>query len=68
MKKKRVLVIDVGGSHVKLMISRNGKRKKFDSGKTLVPRPWLLPTLGRLLGLDIYVEARKGSIAAQRAA
>ena len=38
MKKKRVLVIDVGGSHVKLMISRNGKRKKFDSGKGLTPR------------------------------
>jgi SAM-dependent methyltransferase len=37
-------------------------------GKTLVPRPWLLPTLGRLMGLDIYVEARKSSIAAQRAA
>ena len=38
MKKKRVLVIDVGGSHVKLMISRNGKRKKFESGKSLTPR------------------------------
>jgi len=38
MKKKKVLVIDVGGSHVKLMISRNGKRKKFDSGKALTPR------------------------------
>ena len=38
MKKKKVLVIDVGGSQVKLMISRNGKRKKFDSGKALTPR------------------------------
>src|SRR4051812_45530820 len=38
MKKKKVLVIDVGGSHVKLLISRNGKRKKFDSGKGLTPR------------------------------
>ena len=38
MKKKRVLVIDVGGSHVKLMISRNGKRRKFESGKNLAPR------------------------------
>lgn len=38
MKKKRVLVIDVGGSHIKLMISRRGKRKKFDSGKNLTPR------------------------------
>ena len=38
MKKRRVLVIDVGGSHVKLMISRNGKRRKFESGNTLRPR------------------------------
>jgi hypothetical protein len=38
MKKKKVLVIDVGGSHVKMMISRNGKRRKFDSGKDLGPR------------------------------
>jgi polyphosphate glucokinase len=37
-KKKKVLVIDVGGSHVKLMISRKGKRRKFDSGKALGPR------------------------------
>ncbi len=36
--KKKVLVIDVGGSHVKLMISRKGKRRKFDSGKDLGPR------------------------------
>lgn len=38
MKKKRVLVIDVGGSNVKLMISRRGKRRKFASGKSLQPR------------------------------
>jgi len=38
MKKKRVLVIDVGGSHVKLMISRKGKRRKFESGENLQPR------------------------------
>jgi hypothetical protein len=38
MRKKKVLVIDVGGSHVKLMISRAGKRKKFESGKDLRPR------------------------------
>src|SRR5205085_9754744 len=44
MKKKKVLVIDVGGSHVKLMISRNGKRKKFDSGKTLGPRQFVSET------------------------
>ena len=36
-KKKRVLVIDIGGTHVKLMISRRDKRK-FDSGPRLSPR------------------------------
>lgn len=35
--KKRILVIDVGGSHVKLMISRSEKRK-FKSGPDLTPR------------------------------
>jgi predicted NBD/HSP70 family sugar kinase len=35
--KKRILVIDIGGSNVKLMISRAGKRK-FKSGLTLTPR------------------------------
>ena len=44
MKKKRVLVIDVGGSHVKLMISRRGKRRKFASGKTLRPRQLVAET------------------------
>ena len=35
--KKRILVIDVGGSNVKLMISRAAKRK-FKSGPKLTPR------------------------------
>jgi polyphosphate glucokinase len=34
---KRVLVIDIGGSHVKLMISRN-ERRKFPSGPNMMPR------------------------------
>lgn len=34
---KKVLVIDIGGSHVKLMISREGKRK-FESGPNLTPK------------------------------
>jgi hypothetical protein len=42
--KKKVLVIDVGGSHVKLMTSRNGKRRKFDSGKDLGPRKMVAET------------------------
>ncbi len=41
--KKKVLVIDVGGSHVKLMISREQKRK-FESGPNLTPREMLLQT------------------------
>jgi polyphosphate glucokinase len=44
MKKKRVLVIDVGGSHVKLMVSRNGKRRKFESGPKLGPRKMVAET------------------------
>ncbi len=36
-RKKKVLVIDIGGTHVKLMISRREKRK-FDSGPKLSPR------------------------------
>src|SRR5437763_14743763 len=35
--KKKILVIDVGGSNVKLMISRREKRK-FKSGLKLTPR------------------------------
>src|SRR5437764_5016278 len=34
---KRILVIDVGGSHVKLMISQT-KKRKFKSGSQLTPR------------------------------
>jgi hypothetical protein len=36
-KKKKILVVDIGGTHVKLMISRNEKRK-FDSGPKMTPR------------------------------
>ena len=35
--RKRILVIDIGGTHVKLMISRAQKRK-FKSGPKLTPR------------------------------
>jgi hypothetical protein len=35
--RKRILVIDVGGTHVKLMISRK-KKRKFKSGPKLTPR------------------------------
>src|SRR5256886_10817023 len=35
--KKRILVVDIGGTHVKLMISRTETRK-FDSGMKLSPK------------------------------
>lgn len=35
--KKRILVVDVGGTHVKMMISR-AKKRKFKSGPKLAPR------------------------------
>ena len=34
--KKKILVVDIGGSHVKMMLSRDDKRK-FDSGPKLTP-------------------------------
>ena len=35
--KKKILVVDIGGTHVKLMISRSEKRK-FDSGAEMTPK------------------------------
>jgi hypothetical protein len=37
VKKRKILVVDIGGTHVKLMMSRNDKRK-FDSGPRMTPR------------------------------
>jgi polyphosphate glucokinase len=34
---KKILVVDIGGSSVKLMISEEGKRRKFKSGPKLTP-------------------------------
>lgn len=44
MKKKKVLVIDIGGSNVKLMISSRAKRRKFPSGRSLTPRRFITET------------------------
>src|SRR5438552_17135557 len=41
--KTKILVIDVGGTRVKLMISR-GERRKFDSGLTMTPREMVTQT------------------------
>ena len=40
MNKKRILVIDIGGTHVKLMMSAR-ERRKFDSGPRMTPAIWL---------------------------
>jgi len=37
-----VLVVDVGGSHVKVLVSGQTESRKFDSGPTLVPRRMVL--------------------------
>jgi polyphosphate glucokinase len=44
MAKNRVLVIDVGGSNVKLMISNRIKRRRFPSGPGLTPSKFVTET------------------------
>jgi predicted NBD/HSP70 family sugar kinase len=44
MRKKKVLVIDIGGSNVKLMISNRVKRRKFPSGRGLTPGKFITET------------------------
>lgn len=44
MKAKKILVIDIGGSNVKLMISSRAKRRKFPSGPSLTPRQFMKKT------------------------
>ena len=34
---KKILVVDVGGSNIKMMISQEEKRRKFPSGPKLTP-------------------------------
>ena len=38
----RVLVVDVGGTHVKVRMSGQNESPKFDSGPSLVPRRMVL--------------------------
>ncbi len=42
--KKRILVVDVGGSNVKLLISPRIKRRKFPSGPNMRPRQFITET------------------------
>src|SRR5205085_1469414 len=43
-KAKKILVIDIGGSNVKLMISSRAKRQKFPSGSGLTPGQFMKKT------------------------
>ena len=49
--KKKILVIDVGGTHVKLMLSRAEKRK-FKSGPKMTPREMIAQAKNELEGWD----------------
>jgi polyphosphate glucokinase len=42
--RKKILVVDIGGSNVKLMISQRVKRRKFESGPSLTPRKFVAET------------------------
>jgi predicted NBD/HSP70 family sugar kinase len=44
VKAKKILVIDIGGSNVKLMISSRAKRRKFPSGLRLTPPQFIRKT------------------------
>ncbi len=54
---KKILVIDVGGSNVKMMISQEEKRRKFPSGPKLGPEEAVEQIKEEFLGqLDILVD------------
>ena len=57
MKRKKVLVIDIGGSNVKLMISSRTKRRKFPSGRGLTPRKFITETKRVVGDWKFYVVA-----------
>jgi hypothetical protein len=69
--KKKILVIDVGGSNVKLMISR-AERRKFKSGPKLTPRA-MVAQMNSLVGdwefdaisLGFPAPVRDGKIASE---
>ncbi len=47
---KRILVIDVGGTHVKLHVTGHGETLKIPSGKDLTPRKMLRESLAAVAG------------------
>ena len=48
-KKRKILVIDIGGTHVKLMISR-GEKRKFDSGPRMTPNQMITEIKAAVVG------------------
>ena len=69
---KNILVIDVGGSHVKLMISQRVKRKKFESGPEMGPRKFVTETKKlvkdwkyRAIAIGFPAPIKNGKIAAE---
>jgi ROK family len=69
--RKKILVIDVGGSNVKLMISR-AERRKFKSGRKLTPRAMVAqisPLVGDwefdAISLGFPAPVREGKIASE---
>ena len=51
MNKKKILVVDIGGTNVKLMMSPKDKRK-FDSGARMTPAQWLRQMKQTIKGWD----------------
>ena len=49
--KKKILVIDIGGTHVKLMLSR-GEKRKFKSGPKMTPHEMIADAKEELEGWD----------------
>ena len=43
--ERRVLVVDVGGSHVKVLVTGEPKRRRFESGPDLTPQEMVEGTL-----------------------
>lgn len=48
------------GAFATVTCSKQNANEFAPKGIRLIPRSWLLPTIGPWLGVDIYVEARKG--------
>jgi hypothetical protein len=72
MNPKKILVVDVGGSNVKLLISARGKRRKIPSGPRFTPRQLIAAAKQSLDGWDFDAVAvgfpapiKNGRIAAE---